>query len=190
MTRIARKVWWIVGSEAEVARGAEDEAEYVEEQHTEDSAEEEEAEAGEPNEDDFESRQLNSQPVRRRLVLDDSDDDEAADISAEPQGTPSASLPERMAAQGAQDNGAFSAGEALAGTARSEGRSEGAAPVAALAAQSVAGVQAALSRAKTGASAGSKAGAGRSGRPAASSGSVKRQRGILSFFSPKKKVAS
>lgn len=167
-------------------RGAEDEAEPGEEQHTEDSAEEEEAEAGEPNEDDFESRQLNSQPVRRRLVLDDSDADEAADVSAEPQGTPSASLPERVAAQAAQVNGAFSAGEALAGV----GRSEGTAPVAALAAQSVAGVQAALSRAKTGASAGSKAGAGRSGGPAASSGSVKRQRGILSFFSPKKKVAS
>jgi hypothetical protein len=183
-------VWSIAGTEAEVDRGAEDEAEPGEEQHTEDSAEEEEAEGGEPNEDDFESRQLNSQPVRRRLVLDDSDDDEAADISAEPQGTPSASLPERVAAQGAQDNGAFSAGEALAGTGRSEGRSEGAAPVAALAAQSAAGVQAALSRAKTGASAGSKAGAGRSGGPAASSGCVKRQRGILSFFSPKKKVAS
>ncbi|KAK9916753.1 hypothetical protein WJX75_006571 [Coccomyxa subellipsoidea] len=178
------------GTEAEVDRGAEDEAEPGEEQHTEDSAEEEEAEGGEPNEDDFESRQLNSQPVRRRLVLDDSDDDEAADISAEPQGTPSASLPERVAAQGAQENGAFSAGEALAGTGRSEGRSEGAAPVAALAAQSAAGVQAALSRAKTGASAGSNAGAGRSGGPAASSGCVKRQRGILSFFSPKKKVAS
>ncbi|EIE26346.1 hypothetical protein COCSUDRAFT_64448 [Coccomyxa subellipsoidea C-169] len=164
----------------------------------EDNAEVEEAPAegaeavasDEPPEGDFDSRQLNSQPVRRRLLLDDSDDDDVADVSADNTALPRAGAPAAtQEPTGEPSNGNdVSAASASAGA----GGAAGTAPVAALAAQSAAGVQAALNRAKGG-SPNSRTASGRAGAVAAGSGgpgSVSRQRGILSYFSPKKKASS
>ena len=142
----------------------------------------------------FNSRQLNSQPVRRRLVLDDDSEadtpaDTAADITARTSERPSV---EDTSVQPLADGAAAgtatvtAAGGALPG----DGRGAADAPIAVLAAQSAAGVQAALQRARTGATPPS--GRGRSAAQAGSgdmdpsSRSVMRQQGIMSYFSPKK----
>lgn len=164
----------------------------------EDNAEVEEAPAegaeavasDEPPEDDFDSRQLNSQPVRRQLLLDDSDDDNVADVSAD-----NTALPRTGASAATQEpTGEPSNGNDVSAASASAGAggAAGTAPVAALAAQSAAGVQAALNRAQGG-SPNSGIASGRAGAVAAGSGgpgSVSRQRGILSYFSPKKKASS
>lgn len=145
----------------------------------------------------LDSRQLNSQPVRRRLVLsDDSDADSPADVGANPctAATAERASVKDISAQLLADSAAAStaAAPAAGGASPGSGRGVADAPVAALAAQSAAGVQAALQRAKPGAtppgSRGRTAAKPGSGGGGASSppGSVMRQRGIKSYFSPKK----
>lgn len=147
------------------------------------------------------SRQLNSQPVRRRLVLD-SDESDADGDAVRITGARvtdghagSSGAPPGASSAGPSATKAAAAGE-VGGGGGSAGR--GAAPVAQLAAESLAGVQAALERATAGGSArcgpSGRVSPGSSGRRnsvggqnvgSSTPGHVMRQKGILAYFSPR-----
>ncbi|CAL8466622.1 g6158 [Coccomyxa elongata] len=181
------------GVEEEAGSGSEDEGGPEEAEADMEGAEEHADSGHEP----LDSRQLNSQPVRRRLVLsDDSDADSPADISANPctAATAGRASVKDISTQLLDDGAAAGTATDPAASGASPGSGRGAAdaPVVALAAQSAAGVQAALQRAKSGATPPGSRGrttatAGSGGGGASSApGSVMRQRGIKSYFSPKK----